>query len=132
MEPEVRYCTSADGIRIGYTVTGEGPPLLMFPLTLTSFSLMHEMPWYDQFVQRVSRGRTLIRYDYRGTGFSQRDVPDDLQLVLSNDPEDVLNALGIGRASVLAGGPVGTDALWFAATHPDRVAAFVIAGTFVR
>ena len=28
MEPEVRYCTTSDGVRIAYTVTGEGPPQL--------------------------------------------------------------------------------------------------------
>ncbi len=29
MEPEVRYCTATDGTRIAYTVTGDGPAIVM-------------------------------------------------------------------------------------------------------
>ena len=28
MEPDVRYCTTTDGVRIAYTVTGDGPPFV--------------------------------------------------------------------------------------------------------
>ncbi len=36
MEPAVHYVTTADGVRIAYTVTGEGPPVLSCPDWLTS------------------------------------------------------------------------------------------------
>jgi len=28
MEQQIRFCTSADGTRIGYATLGEGPPLV--------------------------------------------------------------------------------------------------------
>ena len=31
MEPQIRFCTSADGTRIAYATMGEGPPLVFFP-----------------------------------------------------------------------------------------------------
>ncbi len=39
MEPEVRYCTTEDGVRIAYCVEAKGPPLLVVPFFVTSFSL---------------------------------------------------------------------------------------------
>ena len=31
MEPQVQYAKTSDGVSIAYTVTGEGPPLLILP-----------------------------------------------------------------------------------------------------
>ena len=28
MEPQIRFCTSADGTRIAYTTLGDGPPVV--------------------------------------------------------------------------------------------------------
>ncbi len=38
MEREVRYCTTEDGVSMGYTVAGEGPPLLVGPYFFESFT----------------------------------------------------------------------------------------------
>ena len=46
MEREVRYCTTSDGVRIAYSVEGEGPPLL-FCQHVYSFSLSHLVPAFD-------------------------------------------------------------------------------------
>jgi class 3 adenylate cyclase len=132
MASEVRYTTTSDGVRIAYAVTGQGPPLVLLPNIFSSFSLMHELPWYDDFLQRVSEGRMLIRYDLRGTGLSQREVAGVRYDALAKDVEALLDALRLERASLLAGGPVGPVAVWFAASRPERVAALVVFGTLVR
>jgi hypothetical protein len=44
MEREIRYCTAADGVRIAYSVEGEGTPLLMTPLVTESFMLEDVSP----------------------------------------------------------------------------------------
>ena len=132
MAGEVRYTTTSDNVRIAYAVMGEGPPLVLFPNIFASFSLMHELPWYEDFAERVSEGRTLIRYDERGTGLSQREVEDVRAVSTSKDVEAVLDALGLERASLLAGGPLGSVAIWFAASRPERVAALVVFGTSAR
>jgi class 3 adenylate cyclase len=132
MAGEVRYTTTSDGVRIAYAVSGDGPPLLLLPAIYASFSLMHELPWYDDFMRRVSEGRTLIRYDQRGTGLSQREVEDVRNVAMTKDVEAVLDALGLERASLLAGGPLGSVAIWFAASRSERVAALVVFGTSAR
>ena len=76
MDNAVRYCTTPDGVRIAYSVEGEGPPLLVCPQFVESFSLDHLFPPYEKFMRRLGEGRSLIRYDARGTGLSQREVGD--------------------------------------------------------
>jgi len=55
-EREVRYCTTDDGIRIAYCVVGRGPPLIVCPQFVESFSLDHIFRCTS--VQRVTRRRT--------------------------------------------------------------------------
>ncbi|MBM2824171.1 MAG: alpha/beta fold hydrolase [Thermoleophilia bacterium] len=72
MEREVGYCTTKDGVRIAYCVEGEGPPLVIAPYLLESFSLHNLYPSFADFMREVASGHTAIRYDSRGTGLSQR------------------------------------------------------------
>jgi hypothetical protein len=42
MAGEVRYTTTSDGVRIAYSVEGEGPPLLVLSPAYTAFSSMYD------------------------------------------------------------------------------------------
>ena len=75
-EREVRYCTSADGTRIAYCLQGEGPVLVALPQFVDSFSLDHLHSTRTPFFDALARNRTLVRYDLRGTGLSQRPATD--------------------------------------------------------
>jgi hypothetical protein len=35
MNQSIRFCTSADGVKLAYAVSGEGPPLVMSATWLT-------------------------------------------------------------------------------------------------
>ena len=94
MEREVRYCTTDDRVRIAYCVEGKGPPLVVAAEFAESFSLLHLFPPYEAFVQHLGEGRTLIRYDARGCGLSQREVSDLSSESLLRDLEAVVRASG--------------------------------------
>ncbi|MEX0682310.1 MAG: adenylate/guanylate cyclase domain-containing protein [Dehalococcoidia bacterium] len=129
---EVRYCTTADGVRLAYSAEGEGPPLLVFSTAFAAFSLLRELPSYDNLMQRLGEGRRLIRFDTRGIGLSEREVTAAGADALVLDPLAVLDALGLERASVLAAGPIGGTALYLAARHSRRIAALVLFGSMSR
>jgi len=76
MEPEVRYCTTTDGVRIAYTVTGEGPPVLycVDPL-ISHVQLEWSHPVGSRIFREFARSNTLIRFDFRGCGLSDRMLP---------------------------------------------------------
>ena len=66
MDPQIRFCTSSDGVRIAYTVFGEGPPLVMTPGWVSH----QEMEWQGpsgEFSRRLAQNRRLVLFDGRGT-----------------------------------------------------------------
>lgn len=131
MAREVRYCTTEDGVRIAYSVEGEGPPLFLVHWVY-SFSLSHTVPTFDAAIRRLGQGRRLIRYDMRGTGLSQRNV-DDLSFdACTRDIDAVVSALDLRRFTMLGAAVGGARAIEYAAFHPDRVSALILYETFPR
>ena len=128
-EREVRYCTTEDGVRIAYCVEGEGPPLLVMQFFVESFSLDHRLPEQVAFMEKLRRGRRIIRYDTRGTGLSQRESYEYDSDSRTLDLEAVANAIGGPPFTLLCSGASTTVGIPFAVRHPDRVERLVLFGT---
>src|SRR5881397_2084840 len=133
-EREVRYCTTEDGIRIAYSVEGEGSPVLWLPNFVESFSVDHLNPWLHQLISSIGRGRMMIRYDPRGLGLSEGPVADfsleglikDVEAVVqAGDPKDE-------KISLVGAGAGGHRAIPFAARHQGRVACLVLLNSWAR
>ena len=118
MKREVRYCTTEDGVRIAYTVEGEGPPLVVCPYLLESFSLEHLFPAQQAFMRKLGKGRRVVRFDFRGTGLSQRDAEDISHSAYLRDLEAVVRASGIERLALWGNVTSGPHAISYAAHHP--------------
>lgn len=131
MEREVRYCTTSDGVRIAYSVEGEGPPLL-FCQFIYAFSLSPIVPTLNKAIRQIGQGRRLIRYDMRGTGLSQREVDDLSPEADMRDMEAVVRAIAPERFTILSAGIGGLRAIQYIALHPEQVAALVLYGAFSR
>jgi pimeloyl-ACP methyl ester carboxylesterase len=114
MDREVRYCTTEDGVRIAYCTEGDGPAILVQPFFIESFSLDHLLPEYRTFLQKLSEGRKLIRFDSRGVGLSQRDVRDLSPAALIEDGIAVARACGLEDYALWASTSTGPFALRFA------------------
>src|SRR6185295_6699267 len=71
-------------------------------------------------------GHTLIRYDARGTGLSDRDVTDFSLEAQIRDLEAVANALSLGPFALFAMGDSGMPAIAWTAGHPERVSHLVL------
>jgi pimeloyl-ACP methyl ester carboxylesterase len=129
-QPETRYAAS-HGLNIGYQVLGEGPLDVVFvPGLLSQIDLLWTLPAAVRFFSRLASFARVILYDKRGQGVSD---PLEGELTLEQDMEDlveVLDAVGSERAALIGyseGGPMSALA---AATHPDRVSALILCGTF--
>jgi class 3 adenylate cyclase/pimeloyl-ACP methyl ester carboxylesterase len=140
MERQVHYCTTEDGVRIAYCVEGRGPALLFVDGWLESFALDHLRPSYQEFVRQIGQGRTLVRYDPRGVGLSQKTV-EDLSLeahVLEADDAVSLDLRAVVAAAKLEGftlwgGVVrGVNAIAYAVSHSERISALILHDTFAR
>ncbi len=127
---DIRYCTTSDGVRIAYATTGNGPPLVKASNWLTHLDFEWGSPIWRHWYTELSRHHRLVRYDERGNGMSQRDVPDVSFDTWVRDLETVVDAAGLDRFPLLGisrGGPI---AIAYAVKHPERVTQLVLYGAF--
>lgn len=130
MEQRIRFCVARDGVRIAYATYGEGPPLVRAATWLTHLEFDPQV--YRHWFVDLAEDRTLIRYDLRGCGLSDRN-PRDLSLDAKvSDLEAVVDAAGLDRFALLGlsgGGPI---AVAYAVRYPERVSHLVLYGSYAQ
>ena len=133
MIPDVRYA-SCNGGRIAYQVLGDGPIDMVFMSAWFSHvDGRWEEPSFARMLSRFSSFARLIVFDKRGTGASD-PLPTDATTWedWADDIRTVMDAAGSERAAIVGVGDSGPIAMLFAATHPERVSALVVANTSAR
>jgi pimeloyl-ACP methyl ester carboxylesterase/class 3 adenylate cyclase len=131
--PEVRFA-SCNGERIAYQVVGDGPIDMVFMSAWFSHvDGRWEEPSFARMLSRFAGFARLIVFDKRGSGASDplstsattwEDWADDIRTVM--------DAVGSEKAAIVGVGDSGPIAMLFAATHPERVSALVVANTSAR
>lgn len=129
---QIRFCTSADGVRIAYASSGSGPPLLKVGTWMTHVELDWESSVWRPMLRELSRDHTFLRYDARGCGLSDREVAEVSLEAWLRDLETVADAAGIERFPLLGLSQGGAIAIAYAARHPERVSHIVLHGAFAR
>lgn len=128
----IRFCTTNDGVRIAYTVTGKGPAIIRAPHWLTHIEFDWTSPVWRHWLAELSRGHTLVRYDGRGCGLSDWEAADLSFEAWLRDLEAVVDAVGLSRFALVGisrGGPIS---IAYAARHPERVSHLVMYGALAR
>jgi pimeloyl-ACP methyl ester carboxylesterase/DNA-binding CsgD family transcriptional regulator len=127
MQPQIRYVESADGSRIAYSVIGSGPPLVITPvLPGTHLEMDWQLPDRKEWYTRLAQSFTVVRYDGRGAGLSQREVTDlSLQAHVA-DLRAIVDKLGFEQFALLSRHLAAPIALTFAADHPERISRLVL------
>ena len=133
MEQQIRFCTASDGVRIAYAAVGEGPPLVYVCGWPQHLELEWETPFSRGFLEALADGFTLIRYDMRGGGLSDREVSDFSLESLTTDLEAVVDHLNLDRFPLLSLGILaGPIAIRYAAEHSERVSQMILCSAFLR
>ena len=132
LQQSIRFCTTADGVRIAYATSGQGPPLVRAAHFLTHLDHDLHSPVWRPWLEELSQAHTLLRYDGRGCGLSDRDVTAISLEALVADLEAVVDAAGLERFALLGCSQGGAVAVAYAARHPQRVSALVILGGYLR
>ena len=131
-QQEIRFCTASDGVRLAYATMGDGPPLVKVANWLSHLDYDWESPVWRHWLVELSRRFTLVRYDERGCGLSDWDLPQFSFDDWVDDLEAVVDAAGLDRFPLLGisqGGPV---AIAYAVRHPERVSRLVVFGSYVQ
>ena len=128
----VRMTRSADDTVIAWSAIGEGKPLMRAGHWLTHLERDLTSCIWGPWIERLSRGRKLVRYDVRGTGMSAQDC-GALGIAPSvQDMKAVADAAELERFSILASSQSASYAFHFAAQFPERVDRIVTCGAFVQ
>lgn len=122
----IRIATSRDGTAIAWAETGEGPPLLRGGHWLGHLEHDWSSPVWRPLLDRLARGRRLVRYDPRGTGLSERRLNGATIENLTDDMEAVADAAGLDRFPIYAVSQSVPVALALAACRPERVSGLVL------
>jgi DNA-binding SARP family transcriptional activator/alpha-beta hydrolase superfamily lysophospholipase len=129
---DVRFCRTADDVRIAYACTGDGPPLVKVANWLNHLEFDWQSPVWKHFLHGLAAAQTLIRYDARGSGLSDWKVEELSFAAFLRDLESVIGAIPIGRVPLLGVSQGAAISIAFAVKHPERVSHLVLYGGFAR
>jgi class 3 adenylate cyclase/pimeloyl-ACP methyl ester carboxylesterase len=129
-EQEIHFCQSKDGVQLAYARIGEGPPLVKTGHWMTHLEFDFESPVWRHLYRELSRDHAFFRYDVRGNGLSDREIPDVTFENFVGDLEAVVDAAGIERFALLGISQGCAVSIAYAVRHPERVSHLILLGGF--
>jgi pimeloyl-ACP methyl ester carboxylesterase/DNA-binding CsgD family transcriptional regulator len=130
MGQRISVCQAGDGTSIAWAAHGRGPPLVKVAHWMTHLERDWDSSVWRHWLDELGRRFTVVRYDGRDTGLSDRDVARVSLDAWVSDLEAVMDAAEVERAPLFAMCQAGPVALAYAARHPERVSHLVLFGTY--
>ncbi len=132
IEQRIQFCTAPDGVGIAYAVVGQGLPLLKSPNWMHHLEYDWQSPIWSHLLRALAANHTLVRFDQRGNGLSDWDVPEISFEAHVSDLETVADAAGFERFDLLGISQGCAISVAYAVRHPDRIRRLVLYGGFGR
>jgi pimeloyl-ACP methyl ester carboxylesterase len=121
MEPRF---AEVNGVRIAYRVQGDGPPLVLVMGYRLSCAA-----WPVSFVEALARRFTVVTFDNRGTGLSDKPVHGYAIANMARDVYGLLEELELERVHLLGYSMGGAIAQAFVRQFPERVLSLTLCAT---
>ena len=131
-EQHVQHVT-ANGRRVAYAVTGDGPPLVVGGWWSSHLAVDWQSPRFRQFVSRLGDGHSVVRYDRPGSGLSEptatppADLDEEVAVLLG-----LVDAIGLDRFALLGASSGSVAAAAVAAARPEAVTGLVLYGGYAN
>jgi pimeloyl-ACP methyl ester carboxylesterase len=132
VQQDIRFCAAPDGLRLAWTSHGSGPPLVKAANWLTHLEYDWDSPVWRYWLEGLGQSHTLIRYDARGCGLSDRNLAELSLERFVSDFEAVIEAAGVERFTLLGISQGAAVAVAYAARHPDRIERIVLYGGYAQ
>jgi class 3 adenylate cyclase/pimeloyl-ACP methyl ester carboxylesterase len=132
LQQEIRFCTAPDGVQLAYSRVGQGPTLVKTGNWMTHLEYDLESPIWRHLYRELARMRTLLRYDERGNGLSDRVVADISFDASVRDLEAVVAAAGVDRFALFGISQGCSVAIAYSVRHPERVTHLVLYGGYAQ
>ncbi|MCX5993902.1 MAG: alpha/beta fold hydrolase [Chloroflexi bacterium] len=130
MEPQIGFCTTPDGARIAYATLGQGPVMVVPPAYFHIIEGLKTIAETRSMFESLARNHTVVVYDMRGIGLSNRNrtvftLKSELQ-----DLETVIDHLKLDRMILFGRGFYGPVVIAYSARYPERVSHLILYGSF--
>jgi class 3 adenylate cyclase len=132
--PETRYARRGT-VEIAFQVVGEADLCLFYlPPAHVPIDLAWEEPHCRRFLERLASFSRLVLFDPRGWAASAATVAPGVPSAedWADDISLVMDAAGIERAALVGQAEGAFCSVYFAAAHPERVSALVMANAYAR
>ena len=128
----IRFVQAGDRTNLAWASVGAAtaPPLVKAANWLTHLELDWEAPIWSPLFRELGRTNRFIRYDERGCGLSDWDVPEISFDTFVSDLELVVDAAGLDRFPLLGISQGAAVSIEYAARHPDRVSHLILFGSY--
>src|SRR5438552_1812528 len=112
MTARIQYCTAPDGVHLAFSAEGTGTPVVYVPSPSAwgTMQMQLQVPSSRAETDALTPKHTVVRYDCRGAGLSDRDVVDLSFEAHVRDCVALLDRVSAGPVALVAsvfGGPVG-------------------------
>lgn len=128
----VTFCRTKDGFNLAVASVGRGPVLVRAAHWATNIEYDWQNPVTGPLLQRLVDRFRLVRYDGRGSGLSDRQVPGVSLSTLLDDLETVTDSFGLERFVLLGISGGAAASIAYAARHPHRVSKLVLYGGYAQ
>jgi len=126
VKPHIQFLKRPDGVRLAYSVFGDGPPLVIVSPWITNLALSFEDHFFMNFWREVSRSFTLVFYDKHGCGQSDRDrkIFDVDSEIL--DLQAVIDHLQLDKVILFGESMAGATSLTYAVQNQQKVSHLLL------
>jgi DNA-binding winged helix-turn-helix (wHTH) protein/pimeloyl-ACP methyl ester carboxylesterase len=131
-EQKIRYCTTSDGVSVAYSTVGSGPFLVRVLGHFTHLEAEWDWPELRRFWEQLAERHTVVRYDGRGIGLSDRFTGDFTEETRQFDLEAVLTAVGAEKAALIGVSEGGWTAGTYAIQHREQITHLILYGAYCR
>jgi pimeloyl-ACP methyl ester carboxylesterase/DNA-binding winged helix-turn-helix (wHTH) protein len=132
VEQQIRFCTTSDGVSLAYSSVGSGTCIVRVLGHFTHLQAEWDWPEMRLFWERLAERYTVVRYDGRGIGLSDRFNGEFTEDTRQRDLDAVLKAVGADRVVLLGISEGGWTAAAYALQYPERVSHLVLYGAYSR
>jgi pimeloyl-ACP methyl ester carboxylesterase len=130
VEHKIGFCTTSDGARIAYETFGHGTTIVIPPFLLGPVNKWDGLPDVRYVFENLARYHTIVLYDPRGAGLSERNRTDFTLESELQDVETVINHLKLDKVILDGSMWGGPTAVAYAAKYPKRVTNLILHGTY--
>jgi pimeloyl-ACP methyl ester carboxylesterase len=130
MELQIRFCKTIDGVRIAYSIIGQGSPFVICPGWISHLQLNWESPKGRAFLDPIARSHTVIVFDRHGCGLSERrrtafSLESEIRPL-----QAVVDQLKIKRFILFGYSQGGATSAAYAVLYPRRISHLILYGTY--